>query len=197
MVLLLEKNQVIVNNMEDTAKIFMKGFKKWAKIHRINQTELGKVIKRDQTTISSYYQGTTTPSFGSVNLWLDHYNLDYDEILETGRKELEPSGLMPPMPELQQQIDELKQSVNNLTPTTDLEQHILTKHQKLVKTFPKDHQNTAFEINHKLVQISNIDPLYLQDLNDILTSKLNRLKKETTSNDALKEDQSSKRGKTA
>jgi len=79
------KNKYMIHSMEDNIKLFMIGLKKWAKINKIPQIQLCKVIGKDQTTVSNYFTGKTRPEPESINLWIDHYTLDHEEILAAGR----------------------------------------------------------------------------------------------------------------
>jgi len=77
--------------MEDQTKIFIHGLKIWAKVKpRKSQTELAKVIGKSQSTISDYFKGEYYPEMDIIQLWIDHYKLDYEEILQAGRQELNP-----------------------------------------------------------------------------------------------------------
>jgi len=87
----LEENSFMIHFMEDIVKNFVAGLKKWAKINKISQKDLADIIGKDQTTISNYYRNKTRPTQEYINLWVDHYGLDSEKIIEAGRKELQPT----------------------------------------------------------------------------------------------------------
>lgn len=72
--------------MEDTVKLFLAGLQVYAKRNRVNQTKLGKVVGRGQTTISDYFKGVTRPEDWMINKWIDHYSLNREEIVNAGRQ---------------------------------------------------------------------------------------------------------------
>ena len=75
--------------MEDQIKIFMAGFDKWRRIKpRKSQKELASVINVSQPTISDYFKGEYSPDLDTIQEWIRHYGLDYEEILNLGRQEL-------------------------------------------------------------------------------------------------------------
>ena len=103
---------------------------------------------------------------------------EYDQIIKTGRKKFESKTNK--TRDLEQRISVLESLIPSEKFTksdykTDIEKHILSKHQMRVKDFPTDCQEKAYEINNKLIEISKIEPGYLDDLDDILNKKLKRL----------------------
>lgn len=87
------ENIIYYRNMEDPIKIFVAGLKKVAKIKRVTQEALGNAIGRDQTTISGYYNGKTRPTEDAIKNICTFLNVEYQEILEAGRKISAQDGL--------------------------------------------------------------------------------------------------------
>jgi len=120
--------------MEDTNKIFVEGLKKWAKPNKINQTALGKVVGRKQTTISAYYKGETRPETWMIDAWVKEFNLDYQEILKLGRSTI------------------AKEEGSVVQYTSSIQK----EHFEIVKKFQD--QVTAKEFNHALLKLEKNNP---------------------------------------
>lgn len=172
--LILTKNKSKVFFMEDTVKIFIAGLKKWAKLNKISQTDLADVIDKDQTTISNYYRGKTRPTPEIITLWIDHYNLDYEEILNAGRQELQPKTDHQTLtkPVVERMIHEaLSQPTNDLTKYSRKQN---VEHHKLIDRFKEPEK--ALKLNQLIFEIESLDEKALDHIQDYLNSKLKRLR---------------------
>ena len=151
----------ILRYMEDTVKIFVLGFKKWAKLNKVNQTQIGKVVGKVQTTVSDYWNGVSRPSTTMIEKWVDKFNLDYKEILATGRDELKKEQ-NPTLTEeeIRRMIREERQSEH---PPTDI---TTERHKKLLDRFRQ--KDLALEINQILIEIEDIDMETLKDAITVL-----------------------------
>ena len=153
--------------MEDTIKIFVVGLRKWAKFNNITQKELSTIIGKDQTTISNYYQDKTRPTPETIERIIQQYNLDYEEILQEGRKELEPPGLLSsePIPRgllarLEADVTELQIKVSagvRADHTNDLERHLHNKHQAIIQD---------------LRDLEKLDPAALKEIHNYIKYQL-------------------------
>jgi len=87
-------------SMEDETKIFVAWLKRYTKIDKaIKQTVLAEKIGTDQSTISSYITGRTSPNYKTRKLIIVATGVDYESIMKIGRRELglpEVSETIPP-----------------------------------------------------------------------------------------------------
>lgn len=133
----------IIHNMEDERKIFMAFLKKYAKINKITQADLGKVIDRDQTTISNYYNDRSAPSIEYIQKWVERYGIDYQEALEIGRKELLASHTHP-----QSSTSQISNGVVHFNSKVDRD------HYEIIQLFIN--KEKAVELNQALVEIERM-----------------------------------------
>ncbi len=137
----------MLNFMEDTLKIFVCGLKRWAKINKVTQTALGNVVGRNQTAISDYYRDISRPTPAMVDMWVKHFDLDYEEILNTGRTEL---GLTEP--------GALHAGEPAYTPENVVEiDQVVSAHMALVGRFRN--KSMALAINERLLELEGIDQI--------------------------------------
>lgn len=165
----------MLNNMEDQIKIFIAGLKIWAKRNKVNQATLGDIISRHQSSVSAYYKNESRPTPDMIEAWVNHFSLDYEEILNLGRTELQPP----------QDIDQkIKAEVDakfkaytdklNVQPN-DLDNHKRKKnqpHHDIVDRF-KNAQK-AYEINCDLLKLEELNPPALDEIHDLIRFKLSK-----------------------
>ena len=161
--------------MEDTIKIFVIGLKKWAKINKVNQATLGNIINRHQSSVSAYFKKEARPTKDMIDMWISALNLDSDEILTLGRRELQP-----PQDELRKIVQEeiAKQVPPKPPPTGNVVNYQSLRnadHHQKINEFQD--QDLALKINHILVEIEKLDKTALEDIKDIAMVKLNSLLK--------------------
>jgi len=183
--LMPNKNCFNVHYMEDTVKIFLAGFKKWAKLHRITQKNICSVVSKDQTTISNYFNFKTRPEPEMVQKWIDHYNLDENEIIQTGRKELQPDIL--PEDRINEIVDKriakMNRPENNVI---DMGDPVKLELYKIINDFPNKLQ--GLELNRLAVQLAKVDPEALKDIIELIDFKLGKSRKELGQSPVLKKD---------
>lgn len=182
--------------MEDNIKIFVVGLKKWAKIHKVNQADLGKVVSRHQSSISAYYKDEARPTTDMINKWVAHYGLDHEEILEAGRQELQPIP-----PETMQRIDVLEAKVSafgmdatikKTPPQNDIDRKKTEKnqpHHDLVNEFEQPAE--AYELNCILRKIEKLEKGKFKKIKKFLLAELEELEEGTPTQE---EDQGNETG---
>jgi transcriptional regulator with XRE-family HTH domain len=165
--------------MEDQIKIFIQGLRVWAKIKpKKSQTELAKIIGKSQPTISDYFKGEYYPDMDLVNLWIDHYNLNFKEILNLGRTELQPPQDIDQ--HIEAKIDAKFKAYTDKLPTNpphDLQKWKSQKnkdHHKKIDEF--NDQETALNINSILVEIEKIDKKVFRKIESYVRLELNSIK---------------------
>jgi transcriptional regulator with XRE-family HTH domain len=142
--------------MEDTVKIFVLGFKKWAKLNKVNQTRIGKVVGKVQTTISDYWNDVSRPSTDMIRRWVDEFRLDYDDILAAGREELKKRE----NPTLNE--DEIRRIIKEENQINKQPTDITTqRHRQVIESFKQ--KELALKLNELLLEIEQIDPFALRD----------------------------------
>lgn len=146
--------------MEDIRKIFAFGLEAWGKLNGVYQEEIAKLIQRDQTTISNYYTGKTRISKKNIDLITDHYNLDYEEILNTGRNVYSQKT----------QINQTKENQSELIDIT------IQRHRQIIERFRQ--KEIALEINEELADLEILDAGQLKEILGIIKDRKFRLEQE-------------------
>jgi len=157
--------------MEDQTKIFTHGLKAWAKIKpRKSQTELAEVVGKTQPTISDYFKGEYYPDMDTIQKWVSHYELDFENILQMGREELAKNNPSKPTAEIEERLSKLEKATQNLgldIAEVDAPTNLITeRHRKVIERFQQ--KALALEINEILVEIEDIDKDTLKDAVPIL-----------------------------
>lgn len=148
--------------MEDIRKIFAFGLEAWGKLNGVYQEEIAKLIQRDQTTISNYYTGKTRISKRNIDLITDHYNLDYEEILNTGRK-------------VYSQKTQISLPKENQSEPIDI---TLKRYRQVMEKFHQ--KEIALEINEELADLERLDAGQLKEILGIIKDRKFRLEQEAT-----------------
>lgn len=162
------KIQTIIHNMEDEVKIFVAGMKKVAKLKKVTQKTLAKAISKDQTTISNYYKGKTRPKHEYIEIFVDLLGVPYENILNTGRKELQPAISADRLEKAAQEIIEKKLPDLEAKIKADLmkkqseaendikKYKIKKRHYDVVDQFQDP--DKALYLNQLAVKLENLDP---------------------------------------
>ena len=140
----------------------------------LTQTKLASKINISQAMISRIEKGIDDGSAETREIITKHFKIPYDAFLEKGHKELEPKGLIPPMPHLEARIAKLEAEREPAQPT-DLEQYTITKHQEKVLEFKE--QDRALRINSILVEIEKSDFDVLDKIEKMVQLEFDVLKK--------------------
>ena len=67
--------------------MFKEILKKYRKIHKITQTQLGQMINYSQDTISLWEQGKALPDYNAIKQLAVLFNITADELLEIQTRE--------------------------------------------------------------------------------------------------------------
>lgn len=146
--------------MEDIRKIFAFGLEAWGRLNGVYQEDIANLIHRDQTTISNYYTGKTRISKKNIDLITTYYNLDYEEILNAGRKVYHRKT----------QISQPEKDQNKPTDITS-ERYRYTMDQFQNKPL-------ALEINEELVKLEKLDAGQPKEILGIIKDRNFRLEQE-------------------
>lgn len=146
--------------MEDIRKIFAFGLEAWGKLNGVYQEEIANLIHRDQTTISNYYTGKTRISKKNIDLIIAHYNLDDEEILNTGRK-------------VYPQKTQISQPKENQSEPIDI---TIKRHRQVIEKFRQ--KDIALEINEELADLERLDAGQLKEILGIIKDRKFRLEQE-------------------
>jgi len=146
--------------MEDIRKIFAFGLEAWGKLNGVYQEDIANLIHRDQTTISNYYTGKTRISKKNIDLITAHYNLNYEEILNAGRK-VYPQKIQTTQPE------------KNQSEPIDI---TIERHKQVIERFRQ--KDIALKINEELADLERLDAGQLKEILGIIKDRKFRLEQE-------------------
>lgn len=165
--------------MEDKIELFVHGLKRWAKTkpHKKIQGELAAAIGKSQPTISDYFNFKYAPEPKDINLWVDAFNLNENEIIELGKVEKRRAegsdGYKINIEDYRDQVLKIMSEHSNMI-------SIDQDHADIIRLF--QNQALAKEINHMLVVIEKDDPDKLHQIKKILDTFMPQ-KKRKASND--------------
>jgi len=177
--------------MENDVEIFRAWLRKYVKVDKkIKAKDLADKIGIPSPRISQYHSGRVdngVRTFPNISYdlrikILEATGVRASEMLEIGRKELESKN------QISGDIEERVSALESLIPEgklkksdykTDLEKHILSKHQELVPKFPSEHADIAYEINCNLLELTKLidNPRDLKEINEAIKTKIKFNKK--------------------
>ena len=176
--------------MENETEIFRAWLKKYVKNDKqLTGLEIAQATGVKPPTVTAWHSGRKNDKgklyypripFKAIEAIVKLSKIPYKQILEEGRSLLKPKTNNLTGDDIKNIVKDevLKYIPKTNRQANDFEKHILTKHKNRISDFPEECQNKAYEINDKLIEISKIDPEYLEELDDVLKAKLKRLKKE-------------------
>jgi transcriptional regulator with XRE-family HTH domain len=188
-------------DMEDNVKIFIAGAKKVAKIKGFTQKDIAKGVKNyvpgfkgSQATISSYFVGRTRPKQTMMQAMANFFKMSFEEIMEIGRKELEPQQTELTGKDLKKIFSEniwkealeqiVEKKISESSKITSFKDKINAPHHELVDDF--EQPELAYELNCLLREIEKKKRSRLKKIKQILLAELEELREEDLPNQEKK-----------
>lgn len=155
--------------MEDQTKIFTHGLKVWAKIKpKKSQTELGKVVGKTQPTISDYFKGEYYPDMDIIEKWVTHYSLDFEAILQLGRKDIAKRNSTKQSKDIEERLAKIEATLPSLSRQDQATIDITTeRHRKVIDKF--QNKDLALKLNELLLEIEQMEPAALKEAETTLS----------------------------